>query len=76
MKANWFKRWGWFYVPSSVSGAVLSLLAIAFCVTVFTAVDRQSHSVSDTFYGVFPFFACTFLLLDWIGRRASEDRQI
>jgi hypothetical protein len=74
MKANWFKRSGWFYVPVSITGAVLCLLAFAFCITVFTAVDRHSHSASDTLYGVFPFFTCTFLLLDWVGRRTSEDR--
>src|SRR4051794_17973693 len=32
----------------------------------------RSHSVSDTLYGVFPFFACTFLLVDWIASRASQ----
>jgi hypothetical protein len=74
MKANWFKRLGWFYVPVSIPGAVLCLLAVVFCITVFTAVDRHSRSASDTLYGVFPFFTCTFLLLDWIGRRATGDR--
>jgi hypothetical protein len=72
MKTEWFKRFGWFYVPVSVPGVVVCLLAAVFCVTVFAAVDRHSHSVSDTLYGVFPFFVCTFLLLDWIGGRTSE----
>jgi hypothetical protein len=72
MSTKWFKRVGWFNVPVSVPGAVLWLLAIVFCWTVFRAVDRHSHSASDTLYGVFPFFACTFLLLDWIGGRMSE----
>jgi hypothetical protein len=76
MKAIWFKHRGWFYVPASVLGVVLWLLAIAFCVTVFVAVDRHSHSASDTLYGIFPFFTCTFLLLDWVGRQTSEDRGI
>ena len=48
------------------------LLAAVFCTQVFVAVDRRSHSVSDTLYGVFPFVATTFLLLDWIGGRTSE----
>ncbi len=74
MRAHWFKRVGWFYVPVSIPGTVFCLLAIVLCITVFTAVDRHSHSVSDTLYGVFPFFACTFLLLNSIGRRTSEDR--
>ncbi len=72
MKTKWFKRFGWFYVPVSVPGAVVSLFAIFFCLTVFKAVDRHSHSVSDTLYGVFPFFVSTFLLIDWVGSRASE----
>jgi len=72
MKIKWFKRFGWFYVPVSVPGAVVFLVAVLFCVTVFHAVDRHSHSVGDTLYGVFPFYVCTFLLLDWIGSRTSE----
>jgi len=72
MKTNWFKRLGWFYVPMSIPGTVLCLIAVGFCLSVFIAVDRHSHSVSDTLYGVFPFFTCTFLLVDWIGRRTCE----
>ena len=71
MKAQWFKRMGWFYVPVSVCGAGICVLAALFCVTVFMAVDRHSHSVSDTVYGVCPFFVCTFLLVDWVGGRTS-----
>jgi hypothetical protein len=71
MKTKFFKRCGWFYVPVSIAGFTMSLIAAAFCVTVFIAVDRHSHSASDTLYGVFPFFACSFLLLDWIGSRTS-----
>jgi hypothetical protein len=74
MKTNWFKRFGWFYVPVSVPGAFVSLLAVLFCLTVFRAVDRHSHSASDTLYGVFPFFVCAFLLVDWIGGRTSHPR--
>ncbi len=73
MKAKWFTRLGWFYVPASPIGIVLWASAPMFCLTVFMAVDRQSHSVSDTLYGIFPFFACTFLLLDWVARRTSGE---
>jgi hypothetical protein len=72
MKTKWFKRFGWFYFPVSVPGALVVLLALLFCLTVFKAIDRHSHSASDTLYGVFPFFVCTFLLVDWIGGRTSE----
>jgi len=73
MKRKWFKRFGWFYVPVSVPGALAFLIAGLFCLTVFRAVDSHSHSVSDTLYGVFPFYVCTFLLLDWIGSRTGEQ---
>ena len=72
MNPNWFSKRGWFYLPVSVMGIVLYVLAGLFCATVFIAVDRHSHSVSDTLYNIFPFFACTFLLLDWIATRTSS----
>lgn len=72
MKTNWFKRYGWFHVPVSIPGGVLCLLAVVFCLQVFVAVDRHSHSASDTLYGIFPFFACAFLLLDWLAVRTSD----
>jgi hypothetical protein len=71
MKSSLFTRVGWFHLPCSVAGWVLYLLAAGFCATVFVAVDRHSHSVSDTFYGIYPYFVATFLLLDWIARRMS-----
>ena len=72
MKTTWFKRCGWFYLPASLPGIVITLAALAFCVQVFLAVDRKSHSVSDTLYGVFPFFASAFLLFDWLAGRTGR----
>jgi hypothetical protein len=72
MSLKWFKQWGWLYLPASVPGVVIFLATLAFCVSFFLAVDRKSHSVSDTLYGVFPFFVCAFLLWDWIGARTSN----
>src|ERR1039457_6150017 len=71
MKTQWFKRYGWFHVPVSVPGIVVCLLAALFCITGFAAVDRHSHSASDTLYGVFPFFVCTFLQQEAIGESKS-----
>lgn len=68
---NWFKRISWFYLPVSIVGRIICVLAAIFCFTVFLEVDRYSHSASDTFYGFFQFFICTFLMLNWIGSRTS-----
>ena len=72
MKNTWFKRFGWFYSPISLPGTVVLLLGLAFCLQVFLTVDRHSHSVSDTLYGIFPYFACCFLLINWIGANTSQ----
>jgi hypothetical protein len=74
MKNNWFKRIGWFYLPISTAGIVVTLFGLAFCVQVFVAIDRHSHSASDTFYGIFPYFACCFLLLNWIASNTSHAK--
>src|ERR1035438_2546387 len=60
MKSSLFTRVGWFYLPNSVVGCVLYLLAAGFCATVFFAADRHSPSVSDTLYAIYPFFAAAF----------------
>jgi hypothetical protein len=67
----WFKPWGWIYRPCSWQGVVLVLLAVVFCVQVFVAVDRHSHSVSDTLYGVFPFIVPCLIVLNWVASRTS-----
>lgn len=72
MKNAWFKRFGWFYLPVSAPGAIITLAALGFCAQVFLAVDRHSLSVSDTLYGIFPFFASLFLLFDWLAGRTSD----
>jgi len=73
MKTTWFRRWGWFYRPVSWQGIVIVLGVLVFCAQVFLAVDRKSHSVSDTLYGVFPFFVPCFLMLDWIAARTCHE---
>lgn len=74
MSPQWFVRWGWVFRPASPAGWIALTLTILFCVQVFVAVDRQSHSVSDTLYGVFPYLACSFLLLDWLASRTGSRR--
>ena len=72
MTNKWFKPWGWLYLPIRWPGALLVLLAMIFCVQVFVAIDGHSHSVSDTLYGIYPFWGTTFLLWDWLVRRLAE----
>ncbi len=45
---NWFTRKGIIYWPVSIMGWLIMLLAAAFAIYRFIAIDSQSHSVSDT----------------------------
>ncbi len=74
MNNIWFKRFGWVYRPVSWPGVLLLILALAFFVQVFVAIDRHSHSASDTLYHVFPYFACCFLLLNWVASNTSREQ--
>ena len=71
MPRNWFKPWGWIYRPNSIIAVLLTLACLVFCVQVFLAIDRHSHSVSDTLYSVFPFFVPALTVLNWIASKTS-----
>lgn len=72
MKHNWFRQWGWIYLPTSWQGWTGLVLTMAFCVQVFLAVDRHSHSASDTLYGIFPYVVPAFGVLGWVASRTSR----
>jgi hypothetical protein len=72
MQRPWFKVWGWIYRPVAWPGWLAVLLTVVFCVQVFVAVDRRSHSVSDTFYGIFPFVVPALGILGWLASKTSR----
>ena len=74
MRRRWFVSWGWVYRPVSWQGLGLMLLAGVFCAQVFVAVDRHSHSASDTLYGIFPFVVPCAMLVYWVASKTSWDR--
>ena len=71
----WFRAWGWVHRPVTVMGWVVLLMAVAFCTQVFVAVDRHSHSVSDTLYGIFPYIVPCLIVLEWIASKTSAARE-
>jgi hypothetical protein len=71
---HWFRPVGPLFVPVSIPGLLITLACAAFCLQVFLFVDARSHSASDTFYGVFPYWTPTFLLWAWLAERTSRSR--
>ena len=72
MKTVWFKKFGWFFLPTSILGWITVLLFGFLLATVVMAANRNSHSVSDMLYGIFPYAVCCFYVVNWIGSNASE----
>jgi hypothetical protein len=74
MDRRWFVPWGWIYRPVSWPGLAATVLAAAFCVQVFLAVDRHSHSASDTLYGIFPCVVPCLMILNWIASKTAGSK--
>ncbi len=73
MKQACFNRFGWLHLSISVPGAVVFLAAVVFCINVFLAIGRRCNTRSAiSCTAMFPFFACTFLLVDRIARSTSR----
>lgn len=75
MARTWFTPWGWIHRPVSWQGAALVAASAAFCLQVFVAVDRRSHSASDTLYGIFPYVVPTLMVLEWVAARTCGVRR-
>ena len=71
----WFKPFGLIFRPVSIIGWILRLAALAFCVHIFLFVDAKSHSVSDTFYDIFPCWVPTILAWILIANKTSGHRR-
>ncbi|MFS2189068.1 hypothetical protein ACCC92_20495 [Mucilaginibacter sp. Mucisp84] len=48
MKLTWFTRKGIIYLPVSIIGWIILIIALAYAVFTFIDIDKRSHSVSDT----------------------------
>lgn len=73
MNRSWFKQWGWLYRPVSVVGWLITLLTLALVAQVFVAVDRHSHSASDTLWGVFPYAALFVIIAGWVAAHTCHE---
>jgi len=71
-KKEWFSSFGILHYPISFQGWTLTIVAAAFMLNVFVAIDRNSHSVIDTLYGIFPYWAPTLIILELTAQRTSK----
>ena len=71
MKSNWFKKAGWVYIPVHPMGLLVTIGAIAVNGWFFIAIDRHSHSVSDTLINFFIYFSCVLFWWKWVAEKTS-----
>jgi hypothetical protein len=70
-KGAWFIKIRGSYLPCSWQGALTYIPMIAFLITVMAAATRDSHSVSDALYIMFPYFVCTAVVMHWLASNKS-----
>ena len=74
MKSVYFKRFGIFYYPVHAAGWLSTLGAAALCVWFFIAIDRNSHSVSDTLIHFFVYASSVAFWWKWLAEATSENQ--
>ncbi|CAN5488406.1 hypothetical protein BH10BAC3_BH10BAC3_08620 [soil metagenome] len=73
MKPIYFKRMGIFYFPIHGIGWLATLAAAALCIWFFVAIDRNSHSASDTLIHFFVYASCVAFWWKWLAEFTSES---
>ena len=71
----WFKKAGWIYLPTSIIGVLITLITLFMLVQEFWAIDRNSHSVSDTLYHFFLFAVCHMGVYMWVAQNTCGKEQ-
>jgi len=74
MERNWFRRFGFVYLPKGLTGWLLTLATAFITVRTFLMVDRHSHSASDTLIGALPIVALLLLLL-WLVAAGTSNQK-
>lgn len=74
-KKRWFKEVGLIYLPIKWQGFLITGFIILFSINIFIVVDANSHSVSDTLFGIFPYIVPALIVLYLIAAKKSKARK-
>jgi hypothetical protein len=70
-KGAWFIPVRWSYLPCSWQGWLTYVPFVYYLLATFSAVDRHSHSVSDTLFGIIPFWVAGAVIMQWLASHKS-----
>lgn len=63
---KWFKKLRGSYIPISWQGWLTYIPYVSFLVITFIAVNRSESSVSDVIFGIFPYWICAAIVMQWL----------
>lgn len=70
-KPEWFRPWGYGYLPNTWQGFSATILVVVICIVVFLVIDANSQSVSDTLIGTGFIITPIVGALYWFARSRS-----
>ena len=70
-KEVWFKKVRGSYLPASWRGWLTYVPFVIFLLTVLQAALRNEHSVSDSFYVIFPQWVAAAVVMTWLAKQKS-----
>lgn len=63
---RWFLKIGWFHLPLTLMGWLITLFAIAISIIMVVVLGHKSTSTMDAVISVFPYVISIFAVRYWI----------
>jgi len=58
MKRYWFRKYGWSYIPTSITGSLITIFALLFSGWISWEISRQASSNIEALICFFAYFTC------------------
>ena len=68
-----YRKTGWFYIPASFLGLMITSGLLSIAAFIFYINYRQYDSMAETMIASFPYLTACFLIHDWVGRNSHVE---
>jgi predicted membrane channel-forming protein YqfA (hemolysin III family) len=72
MKKYWFKKYGWSYIPISITGSLITIFALLFSGWICWEICKRTWSDIGALICFFAYFTCIAFWWKWIAESTSE----
>ncbi|MFN8241849.1 MAG: hypothetical protein U0X39_16680 [Bacteroidales bacterium] len=70
-----FRKEGWFYLPTTLAGWIVTFIYILACVLTFASIDRINRDLAGSLTRFLPFLLVFTLVYFWIASNSSEKEE-